>query len=190
MLMARSGEWRGPGRGAEPHLEARWPGGGERADLRARGPRPPGHRLWVDHPLGHPTPRPRGGQAVQGLGPLPAHRGVHRAGMHPVLRGVRRLVRSDAPGARSVQGGLPQPGESRSRTSTMSRPISTLPVFVVGDLRQNGDAYTERFFKRCRELGVDNHIVLELFTPAPASFFEQAARDLPAVFDSILPRLP
>jgi B12-binding domain/radical SAM domain protein len=50
------------------------------------------------------------------------------------------------------------------------------PVFVVGDLRQNGDTYAERFFKRCRELGIDNHIVLELFTPAPASFFEQAAQ--------------
>ena len=49
-------------------------------------------------------------------------------------------------------------------------------MFVVGDLRQNGDGYTERFFKRCRELGVDNHVVLELFTPAPTSFFEQAAR--------------
>lgn len=50
------------------------------------------------------------------------------------------------------------------------------PVFVVGDLRQAGDDYAKRFFQRCRELGVDNHVVLELFTPADQSFFEVAAR--------------
>ncbi|MDW5561993.1 MAG: TIGR04190 family B12-binding domain/radical SAM domain protein [Methanomassiliicoccus sp.] len=48
------------------------------------------------------------------------------------------------------------------------------PVFVVGDVRQNGDRYSERFFRRCRELGVDDNVVLELFTPAPASYFEEA----------------
>jgi B12-binding domain/radical SAM domain protein len=48
------------------------------------------------------------------------------------------------------------------------------PVFVVGDVRQNGDHYAERFFRRCRELGVDSNVVLELFTPAPASYFEEA----------------
>lgn len=50
------------------------------------------------------------------------------------------------------------------------------PVFVVGDVRQNGDGYAERFFRRCRELGVDGNVVLELFTPAPASYFEEARR--------------
>ncbi|MBI0582759.1 MAG: TIGR04190 family B12-binding domain/radical SAM domain protein [Methanomassiliicoccus sp.] len=50
------------------------------------------------------------------------------------------------------------------------------PVFVVGDVRQNGDGYAERFFRRCRELGIDNHVVLELFTPAPASYFEEARK--------------
>jgi B12-binding domain/radical SAM domain protein len=50
------------------------------------------------------------------------------------------------------------------------------PVFVVGDIRQNGDGYAERFFRRCKELGVDHNIILELFTPAPASYFEEARR--------------
>lgn len=50
------------------------------------------------------------------------------------------------------------------------------PVFVVGDVRQKGDDYAERFFRRCRELGVDGNVVLELFTPAPPSFFEEAKR--------------
>lgn len=50
------------------------------------------------------------------------------------------------------------------------------PVFVVGDIRQNGNDYAERFFRRCRDLGVDGNVVLELFTPAPASYFEEAKR--------------
>jgi len=49
------------------------------------------------------------------------------------------------------------------------------PVFVVGDLRQNGDDYADRFFREAKRLGVDNHIVLEVFTPAPEDFFEKAA---------------
>ena len=50
------------------------------------------------------------------------------------------------------------------------------PVFVVGDLRQNGDKYTQRFFSEAKKLGIDNHIILELFTPAPASYFQDAQR--------------
>lgn len=49
------------------------------------------------------------------------------------------------------------------------------PVFVVGDVRQHGNDYAEAFFRECRRLGIDNHIVLELFTPAPESFFKEAA---------------
>ncbi len=48
------------------------------------------------------------------------------------------------------------------------------PVFVVGDVRQHGDDYAERFFRECKALGVDNHVVLELFTPAPESYFHSA----------------
>ncbi len=48
------------------------------------------------------------------------------------------------------------------------------PVFVVGDVRQHGESYAERFFRECRSLGIDNHVVLELFTPAPESYFQSA----------------
>jgi B12-binding domain/radical SAM domain protein len=50
------------------------------------------------------------------------------------------------------------------------------PVFVVGDLRQNGEKYAERFFREAKKLGIDNHVILELFTPAPASYFQEAQR--------------
>lgn len=48
------------------------------------------------------------------------------------------------------------------------------PVFVVGDVRQHGESYAERFFRECKSLGIDNHVVLELFTPAPESYFQSA----------------
>jgi len=54
------------------------------------------------------------------------------------------------------------------------------PTFVVGDLRQGGKGYPERFFRACRELGVDNPVILELFTPAPEDFFHQASSSLPS----------
>jgi B12-binding domain/radical SAM domain protein len=50
------------------------------------------------------------------------------------------------------------------------------PVFVVGDVRQYGGDYAERFFAECRRLDLDSHVVLELFTPAPESFFQEADR--------------
>ena len=50
------------------------------------------------------------------------------------------------------------------------------PVFVVGDIRQYGGDYAERFFKECRRLDLDSHVVLELFTPAPESYFREADR--------------
>ncbi|OPY33061.1 MAG: B12 binding domain protein [Methanomassiliicoccales archaeon PtaU1.Bin124] len=52
------------------------------------------------------------------------------------------------------------------------------PVFLVGDLRQGGKQYAERFYKRINELGVKNKIILELFTPAPEDFFRDAQKNL------------
>lgn len=52
------------------------------------------------------------------------------------------------------------------------------PTFVVGDLRQGGKDYADRFFKEAKALGVDNHLVLELFSPAPATFFKKADSSL------------
>ena len=52
------------------------------------------------------------------------------------------------------------------------------PVFVIGDVRQGGKDYAERFFKSVKERGVDNHIAMELFGPADKEFFGTAHKYL------------
>ncbi|MEM2944593.1 MAG: TIGR04190 family B12-binding domain/radical SAM domain protein, partial [Methanomassiliicoccales archaeon] len=52
------------------------------------------------------------------------------------------------------------------------------PIFIVGDLRQGGKDYPERFFNEVKKLGVENHIVLEIFTPAQNEFFSMASKSL------------
>jgi B12-binding domain/radical SAM domain protein len=54
------------------------------------------------------------------------------------------------------------------------------PTFLVGDLRQGGKHYAEKFYKRARELGISNKVILELFTPAPEDFFVEAEKNLPS----------
>jgi B12-binding domain/radical SAM domain protein len=49
------------------------------------------------------------------------------------------------------------------------------PTFVVGDLRQGGKDYASRFLKEAKELGIENPVILELFTPADESFFRQVS---------------
>ncbi len=46
------------------------------------------------------------------------------------------------------------------------------PVFVIGDIRQAGDQYAERFLRHYRELGCDNHLAFEIFKPAGDELFE------------------
>ena len=48
------------------------------------------------------------------------------------------------------------------------------PVFVIGDPRQGGKDYAERFFKTVHDLGVKNHIAFEIFQPAGDEFFKMA----------------
>jgi B12-binding domain/radical SAM domain protein len=54
------------------------------------------------------------------------------------------------------------------------------PTFVVGDLRAGGKDYADRFFAEVQRLGVDNPVILELFTPANRSFYQKASRALPS----------
>ena len=55
--------------------------------------------------------------------------------------------------------------------------FSNAPVFILGDLRQAGDEYAERFF---HALGsARTPLMLELFEPAPRSFFQKLARVAP-----------
>ncbi len=50
------------------------------------------------------------------------------------------------------------------------------PVFIVGDLRQAGNAYATRFLKECRERRIDNHVVIELFNGAGPDYFTEVDR--------------
>jgi len=52
------------------------------------------------------------------------------------------------------------------------------PTFVVGDLRQGGRGYAERFFKEAKRLRIKNHVVLEIFTPAEEDFYRLASRSI------------
>ncbi len=53
--------------------------------------------------------------------------------------------------------------------------ITRAPVFVIGDLLQPGEEYGREVLERLARLAPPNHIVLELFRPPPAWFFEKAS---------------
>ncbi len=50
------------------------------------------------------------------------------------------------------------------------------PIFVVGDIRQAGPGYCERFLKSARERKIDNHVVIELFNGAGPDHFSAIDR--------------
>lgn len=53
------------------------------------------------------------------------------------------------------------------------------PIFVVGDLRQAGDDYARTVLSQIRPVRPRNQVVLELFTPAPESYFQEVSEVLP-----------
>jgi B12-binding domain/radical SAM domain protein len=53
------------------------------------------------------------------------------------------------------------------------------PIFVVGDLRQGGEEYARRLLTRIKPVRPKNQVVLELFTPAPESYFQRVAEAFP-----------
>lgn len=48
------------------------------------------------------------------------------------------------------------------------------PIFVIGDPRQGGKDYAERFFKTVHDMGLKNHLAFEIFQPAGQEFFSMA----------------
>ena len=52
------------------------------------------------------------------------------------------------------------------------------PIFVVGDLRQPGDDYAETILAGLRNMKFDNRVVIELFEPAPESYFKKVAESI------------
>lgn len=55
--------------------------------------------------------------------------------------------------------------------------FSSGPVFVLGDIRQGGDAYAQRFLDAVA--GYTKPVMLEFFDAPPAGFFRKVARALP-----------
>ena len=53
------------------------------------------------------------------------------------------------------------------------------PIFVVGDLRQAGEDYARTILSRIRTVRPKNQVVLELFAPAPDSYFQMVAEAFP-----------
>jgi len=53
------------------------------------------------------------------------------------------------------------------------------PIFVVGDLRQAGDDYARTVLSNVRAFRPKNQVVLELFTPAPESYFQEVSEAFP-----------
>ncbi len=51
------------------------------------------------------------------------------------------------------------------------------PVFILGDIRQHGDAYAERFLNAIA--GYEKPVFIELFDAAPPGFFRRVAQALP-----------
>lgn len=51
------------------------------------------------------------------------------------------------------------------------------PIFILGDIRQAGDAYAERLLDALS--GYKQPVIIELFEPAPPGFFRRVARALP-----------
>jgi len=48
------------------------------------------------------------------------------------------------------------------------------PIFVIGDIRQNGNGYAEKLFSEIKRRKIDNHIAFELFKPANEEFYKMA----------------
>lgn len=69
---------------------------------------------------------------------------------------------------------------------TLTR-FTRAPIFVVGDIRQAGDDYAERFLKRLAPARIKNPVVLELFDAAPEGFFEAVSGALSNVNYEISP---
>ncbi len=53
------------------------------------------------------------------------------------------------------------------------------PIFVLGDLYQNGEDYGYEILHRIRKEGVKNQLIFELFSPVPKEFLQQMSQSSP-----------
>jgi B12-binding domain/radical SAM domain protein len=69
--------------------------------------------------------------------------------------------------------------------ASIARDVKTIgsftgaPIFIIGDVRQAGDEYATEILTALKRVRPKNHVVLELFEPAPRQFFDLVAESLP-----------
>lgn len=68
---------------------------------------------------------------------------------------------------------LRSPSEVAADVGRLSS-ITGAPIFIIGDLMQPGAGYAREVLQRLARLAPRNHLVMELFRPAPREFFELA----------------
>ncbi len=51
-----------------------------------------------------------------------------------------------------------------------------VPVFIIGDLRQRGTSYADRFLQECRDRKIKNQVIIELFNGADSEYFRKIDR--------------
>jgi len=69
--------------------------------------------------------------------------------------------------------------ESIARDVETIKSFTGAPIFIIGDIRQAGDDYADEILQALERVKPKNHVVLELFEPAPRRFFERVAESLP-----------
>ncbi|MCR4405194.1 MAG: TIGR04190 family B12-binding domain/radical SAM domain protein [Candidatus Acetothermia bacterium] len=52
------------------------------------------------------------------------------------------------------------------------------PIFLIGDIRQPGEAYAEELLRLLRENPLENELIFELFTPAGEEFLRELGRSV------------
>jgi B12-binding domain/radical SAM domain protein len=72
-----------------------------------------------------------------------------------------------------------RPPESVARDVKQIERFSRGPIFILGDLRQAGERYAYEVLEQLKEKRVKNQLILELFSPAPASFLHQMSLACP-----------
>ncbi|MBK5092967.1 MAG: TIGR04190 family B12-binding domain/radical SAM domain protein, partial [Actinobacteria bacterium] len=69
--------------------------------------------------------------------------------------------------------------ESIARDVETIKSFTGAPIFIIGDIRQAGEEHAIEILEALKRVKPKNHVVLELFEPAPKWFFDRLAESLP-----------
>ena len=69
--------------------------------------------------------------------------------------------------------------ESIARDVETIKSFTGAPIFIIGDIRQAGEEHAIEILEALERVKPKNHVVLELFEPAPKKFFDRLAASLP-----------